>query len=383
MNTPARQQTTANKLQHVSPRDLVKQRADTLIKTLPGKESAQKRFMQAAVAVCSSPNVARCSPESVFKAVYQCARLNLIPDPVLHHAAIVPFRNNKTQTSEATLIIEYRGLIELMKRANPALTIKADTVYEHDDYELLEGSVEELKITKRWWAKGKKDPGKAILFYCVVKEPGADPVLQFVPAIEAVRIGESSKAGMRKGTPWHDHFERMGEKTAIKRIERFVRMDPDKEETRQFREALEHDERSEQNHVVDDLDVLGDIGSSDPNPAAELDEGRSRIGSGARKPVNTHVSSPPPAADIDKSDAKASAADKKKLGAIVDLKLDEFGSTTSTSNRKKLLEIVTGHEDIDGLMKVATTGEVASWRDAVKSLTKDQYDQGPEATEGG
>ncbi|MFP3434479.1 recombinase RecT, partial [Paraburkholderia sp. SIMBA_061] len=115
---------------------------------------------------------------------------------------------------------------------------------ENDDYELVQGTFDELKITKRDWEKGLEDPGQPVLFYCIADEGEGRPITVTVPAVEARKIGRASKAGMRKGTPWYDHFERMGEKTAIRRTVRFLRFDPDKDEANRLQQAVEWDERT-------------------------------------------------------------------------------------------------------------------------------------------
>lgn len=261
----------------VTPKQLIQQNMKMMVKSLPGSETARKRFQQAALSVCSSPNIQKCDPTSVLKSIYQCARLNLIPDPILQHVAVVPFRNAKKQVTEATLVIMYKGLIELMKRANPALSIKAGTVYMNDDYELLEGSEDRLRITKRWWEKGLEKSGEPLFYYAVVREPNAEPVIQIISALEAGDIGRASKAGTRPGTPWYDHPERMGEKTAIKRIERFVRMDPEKEETKQFREAMEFDDRTDEGEDIGTDDGLLDSLGEPSQNVDDLPEGATKI----------------------------------------------------------------------------------------------------------
>jgi len=251
-----------------------------MLAAIPGGESGKERFQQAAIGVCMNPSIANCTPESVFSAIYACARLNLIPDPVLHHVAIVPFRNTRGGTTEATMIVEYRGLVELAKRANPNLTIKAATVYENDVYRLIEGTTDELVVQKRWWEAGHKEPGDALFHYCVSRQPETEPILVILPAIEARKIGNASKAGSRPGTPWHDHPDRMGEKTAIRRSERFWQMDPEKDETKRFRLALEHDERSDEMPDVPLAEGDGaDLGDMGQHP----EQGQRTTGGGQRK----------------------------------------------------------------------------------------------------
>lgn len=336
---------------------MVQQRMDQMIQSLPGTDVARKRFKTAALAIASNPGVAGCDPTSVLKAVYTCARLNLYPDPALHHAAIVPFRNNKTGKKEATLIIEYRGLVELAKRANPGLSLRAGTVYENDDYDLVEGTYDELKIKKRYWEKGLEDPGQPILFYAIADEGAGRPITLTVPAVEARKIGRGSKAGARPGTPWHDHFERMGEKTAIRRVMRFLRFDPDKDEANRLQQAVEWDERTEDQGDVplgDDEDLFGDDDA--PQQAPTIEEGEHATAGGkpraqpktddkpamqgkAKPQAKQKATEPePPSENPGDSNSLTTEEQRKAFGMIVDQKLIEAGHEPDTHKRKALLQ---------------------------------------------
>jgi recombination protein RecT len=322
---------------------LVQQKMNTMIQSLPGTDVAQKRFKTAALAVASNPGIQQCEPVSVLKAVYTCARLNLYPDPALHHAAIVPFKNGKTGKREATLIIEYRGLVELAKRANPKLSLRAGTVYENDDYELVEGTYDELKIKKRYWEKGLEDPGQPILFYAIADEGEGRPITLTVPAVEARKIGRASKAGMKRGTPWHDHFERMGEKTAIRRLMRFLRFDPDKDEANRLQQAVEWDERTEDQGEAglhDDEDLFGEEQEEGPPPdvveqAPEMEEGEHAAGNmgGGRQKRDPNA---PPTED-----------ERKKFGLAVDKKLMDASVAPDPDSRKRVLEAIFTQEERD------------------------------------
>ncbi len=349
-------------------RATIERHMSRMLESLPGTEVARRRFQTAAVAVAMNPMVAKCDPISVLKAVYTCARLNLYPDPALHHAAVVPFRNNKRNCMEATLIIEYRGLIELAKRANPGLTIRAGTVYEGDDYRLSEGTEAKLDIQRRWWEKGLAEAGKPKLFYAVGREPGVDePVLVVVPAIEAEQIGRSSKAGMRPGTPWHDHFERMGEKTAIRRMVRFLRFDPDADATARLATAIEWDERTEDGGappLQDDEDLFGGEAGDEPAPPAaeqpqELPEGEHAFGraaAGGGRQRRQRATQEPQAAEepheLEGGDIPPDPTPKpdpkkqmlKDLRVAIDKRLVELGVNPDTPSRKKLTHDALGPE---------------------------------------
>jgi recombination protein RecT len=253
-----------------------------MIESLPGRESARKRFQQAAVAICLNPSVSTCDAQSVASAIYTCARLNLIPDPALQLAAVVPFRDGKAGVRRATLIIMYKGLIELARRADPSIYLKAGTVYANDQYELVEGTDDRLIIRKRWWEIGKEEPGEAKFSYCVSRQTGGTSLLVVVSRQEGLAIANASKAGRRPGTPWHDHEDRMREKTCIKRAARLWSLDPERDDSRRLREAIDVDDRTEEAGTVPGTDLLGDLGIDEP-PPDEIPTGASRIGTVARE----------------------------------------------------------------------------------------------------
>jgi recombination protein RecT len=314
---------SGNELVRHTPLSLVKQRMPAMVKSLPGgNQSMVKRFQQAAIGVAQSPGVANCTPESVVKAVYECARLNLIPDPVLHLAYVVPFKEHGV--AKATLIVGYKGLIELARRADPALHIKLGTVYSNDDYVLEEGLEDVFRIVKPWWLKGK-EKGQPVFFYCISKQTNGQPKLTIVPVQDAQEIANKSRAGNKPGRPWHDHFERMGEKTALRRASRTWSLDPDREDTRRFREALEYDERSDEGHDVTESteDLMGEDFGGDET--AGLEAGNRRMGSvdQPRKPVQNQAA-PPPGEERD-ADGPPNSADIKKLDMLLEQRLVDAG----------------------------------------------------------
>lgn len=74
------------------------------------KHLTPDRFIRVALtAMLKTPKIAQCSQNSLFKVLLDCSSLGLEPDG--RRAHIIPYGN------EATLIIDYKGLIELAKRS--------------------------------------------------------------------------------------------------------------------------------------------------------------------------------------------------------------------------------------------------------------------------
>jgi recombination protein RecT len=89
--------------------ELILKGKDKVAAALP-HQVRPERFLQIAYAACKQTDLSRCSPESVASAIFACARLGLMPDPVLGHVYIIPYGN------VATVIPGYRGLIDLARR---------------------------------------------------------------------------------------------------------------------------------------------------------------------------------------------------------------------------------------------------------------------------
>lgn len=75
-----------------------------------------------------NPLLAECSEASLVKAVLDASQLRLIPDGVLGEAYIVPYGRT------ATLIVGYKGLIQLCLRSPLVKKIGARIVYENDHF---------------------------------------------------------------------------------------------------------------------------------------------------------------------------------------------------------------------------------------------------------
>lgn len=272
--------TSANALAKITPRALVEERMEKMLLCLPTKrETALVRFRQAAMAIAQSPNISRCTPESVAAAVYACARLNLIPDPILKQVYIIPFG------PQATVVLGYNGLIDLARRACPSLSIRTGVVYENDDYVYREGLDPEFSIKKRWWETQSGERGKLRFAYCIYQYPGSSPQIVVVSRQELEELAAKSRSGFKPGTPWHDHFAAMGEKTAVKRASKVWTLSGEVDDIQRFREAMEYDDTETLPTAPpsDEEQVFSDFGA--------LSEGEHPIGTVIEtKPVKPVVS---------------------------------------------------------------------------------------------
>lgn len=177
-----------------------------------------ERFVRVAITALSrTPLLQECTPESFFKCLLDLSAAGLEPDG--RRAHLIPFRNNKAGTVECTLIIDYKGLVELVRRSGDVQRIHADVVCENDTFRHSLGEVVEHTYDLR------KDRGKAYAAYAQVefKAGGMQAAILSRSDIEAIR--KRSKAG--SSGPWVTDWNEMAKKTAFRNLSKWLTLSPE------------------------------------------------------------------------------------------------------------------------------------------------------------
>ena len=81
-------------------------------------------------AVMANPSILNCDPRTLRKALLHSAQLGLLPDG--DAAALVPYKIRGVLT--ATLVIGYKGMIDLARRAIPGIVIESHVVTDEDEF---------------------------------------------------------------------------------------------------------------------------------------------------------------------------------------------------------------------------------------------------------
>jgi recombination protein RecT len=90
---------------------------------LPKHMTADRLARIATTEIRKVPKLAACDQASFLGAIMQCAQLGLEPGGALGHAYLIPFDKRQkvngweTVSTEAQLIIGYRGMIDLARRS--------------------------------------------------------------------------------------------------------------------------------------------------------------------------------------------------------------------------------------------------------------------------
>ncbi len=99
--------------------------------------------------------------------------------------------------------------------ANPAIAaVNVGIIYEHDEYEILEGTEPRLIVKPKLGERGEP-----IAFYAITHWAGGVPTFEVrtVAEVEAHRnkYSEAWKAGGRAAAIWREHFSAMAMKTVL------------------------------------------------------------------------------------------------------------------------------------------------------------------------
>ncbi len=104
---------------------------------LPKHMTADRLARIATTEIRKIPKLAACDQASFLGAIMQCAQLGLEPGGALGHAYLIPFDKRQkvngrweTVSTEAQLIIGYRGMIDLARRSGQILHISAHSPCE-------------------------------------------------------------------------------------------------------------------------------------------------------------------------------------------------------------------------------------------------------------
>lgn len=201
---------------------LLESRKDALAQLIPKHLSADRLLKVALNCIAKTPKLQECTPGSLLQCIITSAELGLDPGGALGGAYLVPFKP-KEGPPLATLIIGYRGFIDLMRRSGQLASIRAVVVHQRDTFKLTEGI--EQTILHEPFLDG--DPGPLRFVYVVAKLKDGSVQVEFMTrdAIESVKK-RSRSAGYG---PWVTDYEEMAKKTVVRRAAKYLPMSPELE----------------------------------------------------------------------------------------------------------------------------------------------------------
>jgi len=205
-----------------------------LTAALPRSMDADRFARVVMTEVRKNPKLLECTPLSFFAAVFTAAQIGLEIGSHLGEAFVVPFKNNRKGTMEATLITGYKGIVKLVWDSEMVVSLAERVVRARDHIEYRQGDAEaivhepyvppvellaKLAEGKALTAEEKAalDPGPAIAYYCIIETKGGGRRRAFLWRNEAVEHRDRFARGLRDDSVWVTDFDAMALKTVVRK----------------------------------------------------------------------------------------------------------------------------------------------------------------------
>jgi len=198
---------------------LVANKGSKIEKALPSDVTLNDFTRSLMVAVAKNPKLNQCKPDSLYLAVIEAAGLGLdCSGGVMGQAYLIPFKDT------CQLIIGYKGLIDLARRAGEYEEFYACEVRQNDEFQYIQGTDRSIIHKPDVFT----DRGEVIGFYAVAKTKGGATSFEFMSRAEVEKVRDGSNGWKsaqmyKKPSIWDveekgGYFSEMGKKTVIRRL---------------------------------------------------------------------------------------------------------------------------------------------------------------------
>jgi len=196
--------------------NMLEQQKGAIARALPRHMHADRMVKVAWGCISRNKDLLKCSATSLVRAVVQAAELGLEPSNVLGHCYLIPFKG------QATLIVGYKGFIELAARGGQARFRPARVVFDCDHFIWEDGLVQRLEHVP-----GKREKkSKPTHAYVVVDFANGLPAMLDVMTVDEVETVRAMSK-MPNGQAWKGSWVEMAKKTVVRRMAKYVPMSPE------------------------------------------------------------------------------------------------------------------------------------------------------------
>lgn len=176
-------------------------------KLAPAGWDVQRMFKAIVAVVSRTPDLQDCTVDSIVRCAIQAAEIGIVPSGALGGAYLVPFKG------QATLIIGYRGLIELARRSGQISKIEARVVYNGDHFLVRYGTDPAIEHVP------SMPPGPMVGVYAVATLSDGAKQFEAMSKQDVDAIRARSRA---KGGPWETDYNEMARKTVVRRLCKYL-----------------------------------------------------------------------------------------------------------------------------------------------------------------
>lgn len=190
-------------------------------------ERVKQEISFAIQTVNKSPQLAKCSRESVLQSVLNISNIGLSLNPAAKEAYLIPRYNSLSKQMEASLEPGYIGLVKLLTDAGGVTSMLCQLVYEND-VEFVIDLANNVNPVIHKPELNKKKRGEIIGCYALATLPDTTRQVEYMSIDEVNEIRERSetfrafKEGKIKSCTWVTDYGEMVRKTVIKRIYKYL-----------------------------------------------------------------------------------------------------------------------------------------------------------------
>lgn len=196
----------------------------------------------ALMAASRNPDIAKCTRDSVLRALLDAAELGIAPGGLQGRGYLVPRKNNKAKDANGNSITVlecnfdpgWRGLLDIARRSDKIKSVEAHVIYTNEKHRILFGTTPLLEHEPML----DGDRGQVLCAYAVATFRDGTQQVELVtgPDLDKVR-----NMGAKSG-PWETWYEEMARKTAIRRLCKFLPYEPELERAIEVSHAADGDE---------------------------------------------------------------------------------------------------------------------------------------------
>lgn len=192
---------------------------------LPKHMTPDRMVRSAIMAMTRQPKLKDCDQASFFLAMMNLSLYGLEPDG--RRAHLIPFVNRSKKIIECQLVIDYKGLAELVMRSGVVSNIHADLVCENDVFEYDRGELRSHRIDFR------KPRGAVYAVYCLIRMKDGSEKCEVMSSEDVNDIRDKSqgyKAAIKYNNqdhPWIAYWSEMAKKTVFRRLSKWMPLSPE------------------------------------------------------------------------------------------------------------------------------------------------------------
>lgn len=165
-----------------------------------------------------NPKLCQCAPQTLLAAIMECATLGLEIDS-RGQAYLVPYWNKNTKSYDVSLIIGYKGMLDLAYRSGKIASIMSEVVCENDKFVINFGLEPKLEHSPALRNRGEIVASYAI---AIMKDGSKQFAVMLKDDLDKIRKSATSESG-----PWSTWEAEMCKKSVLKRICKLLPLSPE------------------------------------------------------------------------------------------------------------------------------------------------------------